>query len=332
MIQFAGLLLAVTAWNPAAVPAGGMGPQCRDAVIGFHTGTLERLMSEPEAVLAAEDRFWDSEPPQRFTQMWADANGITLARKDWRDRVQAMARLPDAERAGHPLSRLAAKITAGGDAFLAEAIPLVCGALPDQANLDIGIHFTAFVPPRSFVMGEVVVNMSADYWAGDAGHILNNLVHELFHVGYSKTRDDRTEPPLANAQLNGMLDALHNEGVATWIGYEAQAAFPAPGERDYRLLDDPSQVRRLRRMLNGLFAQAESAKPEQLNRWAWAGGVTARGYYVVGADMARTIDTQLGRRALIKTIEQGPASFVRTYNALVSEDERLTVPGVASAP
>jgi hypothetical protein len=53
-----------------------------------------------------------------------------------------------------------------------------------------------------------------------------------------------------------------------------------------------------------------------------------RGYYVVGAHMGGTIDRALGREALINTIRQGPVSFVRTYNTLVPEEERVLIPGV----
>jgi hypothetical protein len=260
--------------------------------------------------------------------MWAEGTGIDIPYDEWREQVGALSRLSDVERRNHPLTRMAREIADGGEEFLARAVPHICAYLPDGANLDIGIHFTAYVPPRSFVAGEVVINVSADYWRGDVGHILNSIVHELFHVGYSKARDQRTERRLDDERLYGMLDALHNEGMATYVGYDAQSLFPAPGERDYPMLDDPSAVRRLRTLLNDLFALVGTARPEQIDRWSWARGVTMRGYYVVGAHMARTIESERGRQALIGTIAQGPVAFVRAYNALVSSDERVVVPGV----
>jgi hypothetical protein len=57
-----------------------------------------------------------------------------------------------------------------------------------------------------------------------------------------------------------------------------------------------------------------------------------RGYYVVGAHMARTIEAKQGRDVLIGTIAQGPVAFLRTYNALVPAGERLVVPGVTDEP
>ncbi len=323
-------LLIVT----AACPSNALGQtphqeSCLESQIQFHTGTLERLVSDPEAVLAGEEAFWNDEPPQRYVRQWSEGTGVAISYERWRDGVRELAELPAAERRGHPLVQMAREIVEGGNTFLQEAVPFICSFLPSEASLDIGIHFTAFVPPRSFVTSEVVINVSATYWKGNVANILNNLVHEIFHVGYSRTRRERTEPRLSNGQLYEMLDALQNEGLATYVAYEAQGMFPAPDERDYPMLDDAEQVRRLRSLLNGLFTQFGVASDEQISQWAWRRGVTMRGYYVVGAHMARTIERELGRAALIGTMSEGPVSFVRTYNSLVSAQERLLVPGVS---
>ncbi|MBE0594563.1 MAG: hypothetical protein IH616_19425 [Gemmatimonadales bacterium] len=324
------LLLSVSvAW-----PVGARGQtteegSCRESDIEFHAGTLERLVGEPEAVLADEAAFWSDEPPQRYVRQWSEGTRVAIPYDRWRERVQELADLPETERRDHPLTQMTRRIVAASDTFLQEAVPHVCSFLPPGASLDIGVHFTAFVPPRSFVSGEVVINVSAEYWQGNVANILNNLVHEIFHVGYSNSRPGRTEPKLENEQFYGMLDDLQNEGLATYVAYEAQGMFPAPGERDYPMLDDPAQVRRLRNLMNGLFAQTGTVSEDQLTRWAWTRGVTMRGYYVTGAHMARTIDAELGREALIDTIRQGPVSFVRRYNTLVPEEDRIVVPGVA---
>jgi hypothetical protein len=323
-------LVAVVLWGtPASTQESGQ-RTCLTSQITFHTGTLERLLAEPGAVLADEEGFWSSEPPQRFVRQWSEGTGVAIAYERWREEVRALAELSETDRRNHPFGRMAREVAAAGDAFLGSALPHICGFLPASSNLDIEVHFTAFVPPRSFVANEVVIDVSAEYWQGSVANILNNLVHEIFHVGYSKSRPGRTEAPLPDARLYEMLDALQNEGLATLVAYEARASFPAPGERDYPMLDDAGEVRRLRGLLNGLFALSGTASEAQLRQWAWRRGVTMRGYYVVGAHMGRTIDREMGRNALIETIREGPASFVRAYNALVSGSERLVVPGIAS--
>jgi tetratricopeptide (TPR) repeat protein len=45
--------------------------------------------------------------------------------------------------------------------------------------------------------------------------------------------------------------------------------------------------------------------------------------YVVGAYMARTIEHQSGKQALVATVAEGPASFVRTYNSVAKEGMAL---------
>ena len=61
---------------------------------------------------------------------------------------------------------------------------------------------------------------------GNVENILNNLTHEIFHVGYSHMRRERTEIALQDTRLYGMLDYLQNEGMATYVGYEAVSLFP----------------------------------------------------------------------------------------------------------
>ena len=174
--------------------------------------------------------------------------------------------------------------------------------------------------------GGVVINVSANYWNGDVRNIYNNLTHEIFHVGYSHTRPNRTESPLENEQLYQMLDALQNEGTATYVGYRASSLFPAPDEVDYQLLTNSKDVTRLFGEINDLFEQVGVVTDEDLQQLSWRTGVTRRGYYIVGARMAQIIETQLGREALIGSLADGPVSFVKLYNSLVTENRRISVP------
>jgi hypothetical protein len=56
--------------------------------------------------------------------------------------------------------------------------------------------------------------------------------------------------------------------------------------------------------------------------------VTNRAYYIVGAHMARVIQAERGKTALVETLAKGPLSYIRLYNSLVPEDERVRVPGL----
>lgn len=305
----------------AACAEGGRA--CPDSRIEFDTATLEKIVREPQAVLADEEGFWENEAAQRYTRAWADNVGVRISYGKWRKQIAAFGEQDPAARRAGPLLRMTESIVTTEERFREEAIPLVCSYLPDGADLDIPVHFTAFVPPRSFVMGGIVINVSAPYWKGNADNILNNLAHELFHVGYSRQRPHRTEAAPRNEQLYGMLDSLQNEGTATWVGFQASAAFPAPDELDYGMLESADEVTRQLAELNGLFAKVGRISEERLGRLSWDKGVTRRGYYIVGAHMARTIESAQGREALVQTIAEGPASFVRRYNELVPEERQL---------
>ena len=75
------------------------------------------------------------------------------------------------------------------------------------------------------------------------------------------------------------------------------------------------------------MAETEPRRAEavrtHLRRLAWRVDVTRRGYYIVGAMMAMTIDAELGRDELIRTLAVGPVSFVQLYNSLVSDDRKV---------
>jgi hypothetical protein len=300
--------------------------RCLDSKLFLETGTLEKIVRHPEAVIEEGGAFWENEPAMVHVKGWSEGTGVRIPYMRWWTRVGQMAELSEEERSDHPLLLMTDSIVAMKDDFLINAVPHLCSFLPEHIDFSIPVYFTAFVPPRSFVSGGIVINVSASYWKENVENILNNLTHEIFHVGYSHMRRERTEVALEDEQLYGMLDYLQNEGMATYVGYEAVSLFPAPDEVDYHLLEDPKDVTRLLEEVNNLFAAVGTVSGEELQRLSWRKGVTDRGYYIVGAHMAQTIDSNLGRAALIGTIAEGPLSFVRTYNSLVSSDMRVHIP------
>jgi hypothetical protein len=66
---------------------------------------------------------------------------------------------------------------------------------------------------------------------------------KLYHVGYGMHQ--ATVPLEENMTTQQLLDhilwQLHNEGLATYISYEALSSFPGE-EEDYTLLENPSEV------------------------------------------------------------------------------------------
>jgi hypothetical protein len=216
---------------------------CESSVVRFETATLERIVREPDAVLAEGEAFWTGERPLILVQGWADEVGSRDPYGRFRERVSDLARLSEEERADHPLLRMTETIVARQDEWCDKAIVHLCSYLPADVDLSRPAYFVAFVPPRAFATSDGnVIDVASGYWHGNPDNILNSLVHEYFHIGYGQMRRRRSEEPLDNAALYRMLDMVHNEGLAVWVAYRSQALFPAPNEVDNDLLDDPGVV------------------------------------------------------------------------------------------
>lgn len=296
---------------------------CTNATLNFSTSALESVVKEPERVLAEEGLFWEEEPAQHFTRLWAEAVNHQIDYEKWRSDVALLMDLSEEERINHGLVRMTNGIVNGQKPFLKQALPYVCSYLPEGANLDVSIYFTAYIPARSFLWEGIVINVSAPYWHGNPDNIFNNLLHEIWHVGYAKHREFRTEEVTVDAARYDMLDTLHNEGFATHVGYRSNSIFHAPDEKDYLLLEDPDDVARLLRVINDLFAQVDVLSSDDLDRLTWDQGVIGRAFYVVGALMAQTIEDALGKQALIDTVSAGPINFINLYNSLANVDAKI---------
>jgi tetratricopeptide (TPR) repeat protein len=88
------------------------------------------------------------------------------------------------------------------------------------------------------------------------------------------------------------------------------------------LLDSGPAVSLLIDRVNRLLDQATIIPEEQAMAAAFQ-GINGRALYVVGAHMARTIDRELGREALVATVAAGPRSFIRAYNSVADESQRI---------
>ena len=207
----------------------------------FNTEELEKLVYEPEWVLENQEEYWSIYPAQRYARDWAEQVDYNIDYEKWRDTLTEWSKTPQAIRQTQDFLKNTERIIEGKTIFVEKALPHVCSYLPEEAVLDIGVHFTAYIPPRAFAMGEIVINMTATYWKNNPDNILNTMVHELFHVGYSYCRDQWEIE--RDDVMFGILENIHNEGVCTYIAYTAQEIFPAPDEKDFQMLDDPNMVK-----------------------------------------------------------------------------------------
>lgn len=298
--------------------------RCLNSEIKFNTEALEKLVYEPEWVLENEEEFWSKFPSQIYTTKWVEQVKYQIDYEDWRKTIKEWSELPLQTRQNQVFLKNAERIIEGKQVFIEKALPHVCSYLPEAANLDIGIHFTAHIPPRAFAMGEIVVNMTATYWNSNPDNILNTMVHELFHVGYSYCRDQR-KIETEDSPLRNILENIHNEGVCTYIGYKAQDIFPAPDEKDYHMLDDVEEVKNHLKDVNVILSKVGKITENELSKLAWDIGVIGRSFYVVGAHMCRIIENQAGKEALIQTLLDGPTTFFDLYNSLVKAGDKILI-------
>ena len=296
---------------------------CKDSRIVFNTKTLEKIVHHPEKVLQNEEDFWENERPQKLTKIWAKNVNYEIPFEKIRKQLKEWADLSLEERKNHEFMQVTQEIIESKESFVGKAIPHLCSYLPKEADLNVTIHFTAFIPSRAFAQEDVVINVHAPYWNNNADNILNTIVHEIFHAGYSFCRDLRTEKKLENEMLYSMLDNFQSEGVCTYVGYKALPIYPAPDEKDYHMLEDLSEVTRLLSELNDVFSQVGKLSDNDLQKLAWDKCVLGRAYYVVGAHMCKVIEEEKGRDALIETLTTGLVTWVNVYNSLVKKDVRV---------
>jgi len=295
------------------------------ADIEFDDSSVEEIYNRPERILSDPEKFWRDNKTYRLVAMWHNSSRTPIPHEQWKNQIGVLAGLGSEERARQPANRITGELMAATDRFREKAVPHICSFLPQESlDLRTAIHFTGLTVPYAFqVHSHIVLDVANPHYGGNANGILNCLVHEVFHIGFGNHQCLRRELDLDNAAVNSMLNSLQNEGMATYVAYKAQPVFPAPDDRDYKMLERDEDVRRLLTGLDTLFREAESMESDKLWAKGWEIGIQGRAYYVIGALMAQTIDETLGREALVNTVEEGPRAFVHTYNSLVGPEMRL---------
>ncbi len=313
-------LLMISAFN-----LGATEPAKEKITMGFDDASLQKIYLHPEVIIEDFEGFWSSDEAYKLVKRIHKNNNLQVPMEDWKRKITGISRMPLSERKANKGFVVAQEIMGYEKKFRTEGIPHLRSFLPaDTRSFSKMIYLTSEINFRCFMTnGNVVVNVNATYFDGDSEGIMNSLVHEVFHIGYGFNRYNRSEAPLDDEQQYFFLDALQNEGLATYVGYTAQKIFKGDHEKDYTMLEDEREFFTALKKVNGLFAKAKSGKKQNLRKESWKLGVTGRAYYVLGAVMAKTIDHKLGRAALIETISKGPRSFVTIYNSLAPDERKV---------
>jgi hypothetical protein len=291
----------------------------------YDVSSIEKIFASPEKVMKDVPAFWENENAYRILKSWHRYNNIPIDYEGWKENVEEIAAIAIEQRRDTPSYRLASDIIGAREIFIQQAVPHICSFLPKKdLRIESTAYFVAFTYPRAIGVGDrIAIDLTNPYYRGSSSTILNSMVHELYHVGFGRVQFARTDPEFENPALMRMLSDFQNEGITTYMAYEAQEFFPAPYEEDYSMLENKETVSKLLKALNGLIDEAGSMPADRLQKESWELGVDRRAYYVVGAYMAQTIDEKAGRGALNETILKGPITFITTYNSLADENMQI---------
>lgn len=189
---------------------------------------------------------------------------------------------------------------------------------PGMQNLVRG-RVAAFLPGRARVHATVMFLFSrfADGWAAgpslgidlehfgdDYEHLLRVITHEVAHQAQNTL--GLPLPDLAETaedqQLVAAMRGVYREGMASYVA-PARVEGRTPGA----LADDFSSFGALFR---ALFQRGDISAADSIR----ASGLEGAGaFYSMGAFMAATIDTVLGRNTLTATLRTGPIDFFARY-------------------
>jgi len=204
-------------------------------------------------------------------------------------------------------------------------VPHLRDYLPAATPLRATIALGAFLPNYAFSMDTtLVVTITDPFWQNDPDRVFNLMIHELFHLGYIRHQQGRSPMEAADgaALLTAMQWAVQNEGLATYVAYRARPTGLALD--DYRLLENPDEVRARFARCRALMDDVRRASPDALGvlrRRLYEDGNVGRVTYVVGATMAARIEAKSGRGRLVDTIVRGPRAFIDAYRATTPDAE-----------
>ena len=298
--------------------------------VDINTASIEKLLLQPEEILKNPDVFWKTDSAFILADGWHKGAGIPKDHKNyynkWIDFLKNQSNLSKAEREQNFAFQQLKKLKSKVEYFDSMSIPLLNSFMPKN---NLTFKTTVYITTKTLAFGfmhngQVIIDILSPFYKNDIEKIYNTITHECFHIGYGYNRYHRKEIELDNFFIyNTMLDALQNEGIATYLGFLATDFFPVENHMDYVQLKDFARIQYHLDEINMLFAEAEVLPLDSLKKKSWKVGIDNRTYYVIGAYMAATIDSLLGREALVNTISEGPLNFLETYNNLVSSDKKI---------
>jgi tetratricopeptide (TPR) repeat protein len=185
------------------------------------------------------------------------------------------------------------------------------------------VYLSAFNDPRGFAFRtDVVMNTEASFPFGDTSKFFSIVAHEIFHIGYFDVQLHQTEVWSDYYPVSVLQMTLQNDGLAVYTQYLVASQYPARLELQLLYLESDLAMSMLIGQVNDLFRETEVLSEEEIMSKVYEAS-TRTALYVVGAHMARTIDEELSREALVETVVQGPRSFIAAYNSVAEPGREI---------
>jgi hypothetical protein len=317
--------------QPGSQEKGGRG-SFLESTIRFDNSSLKKIVLHPESIVAAPEAFWESDSAYHLYKLWHQFASLPIDIDHWKKDLQPFINTPDSERNKNSQLVISQKMMNKEkiDDFNKRAIPYLYSFLPkDCPPINATIFFTTATMTNGFQMNNDVVVY------GENSDKENLFIHELFHRCQRAcgTIADKNDSPVLDQTnpLSFILSLFWAEGTATYVGFNALKEFPNVDpllRRDYMFLQDTTKINQLHQSLNELFkyisVSAKNTKDQnEIQKRVMQIGFVDRAFYIVGCNMAATIDKKLGRDAFREILLHGPKYFIQKYNSLVDREHMI---------
>jgi tetratricopeptide (TPR) repeat protein len=290
--------------------------------IKYNMESLRKLLMHTNDVLADVSTFLKEDEAYQYSMPFYTRSGYSFPEKQWKEVLNQYAEDHNKKR---KYQQLLDDLERELSTFEKNVKPIWTKYLPkkDYVCIKSNVYFTAFNTFDAInVHDNIIINTLHPKFHTNTDYLLNGLAHELFHTGYSSCSPHRSEL-LLEQKIYYLLETLHNEGLTTYVAMQACEQYPASDISEYNILKDEDKVKELRQNLNAFFSQIDTMTTDEVMKKAWLLGIQQRGFYVIGADMARKIEIQQGRKVLAETVTEGPIHFYEHYNSIAKEKEKL---------
>jgi tetratricopeptide (TPR) repeat protein len=304
---------------------------CEAYGITIDTTQVDAIYLHPQVILADPEAFLRSDKASLLlAQHHAEANHpFDLA--GWVQKIEKIAHLPRDEREQQIPYQFSQSVLAGKETFCKIAGPHILSYLPAWAEISTIYYPTALDPIGTGFHNRagIVTGLSHPMYGyaerlfnQGSTSIYNIMVHELFHRGYRDAWLWQIERPLENSALRDLIRLLQNDGMAVNAAYRLAEYYPSSLDFTYPLLHFKPYVRYLVGQINQVFEKSTAQSAENLYQDV-SRLYKQNVHYIVGGYMAGRIEDQLGRQALVATIETGPMAFIQAYNSVAEEGMEL---------